>query len=117
MFDIGFWELVLISIVALVVLGPERLPGAIRSISRTINGVKRMANSVKDELAHELKIQELQDNLRNVEKQGLNSLAPELQESVDKLKAAAQDIHQPYVKADKPQENSAPLEKKSLDTE
>ncbi|WP_159217753.1 Sec-independent protein translocase protein TatB, partial [Klebsiella pneumoniae] len=34
MFDIGFWELVLIAIVALVVLGPERLPHAIRSVAK-----------------------------------------------------------------------------------
>ena len=68
MFDIGFWELVLISVVGLVVLGPERLPVAIRSVSKFINGAKAMANGVKDELTQELKIQELQDNLKKAEK-------------------------------------------------
>ncbi|EGQ9935398.1 twin-arginine translocase subunit TatB, partial [Vibrio vulnificus] len=36
MFDIGFWELVLIFVVGLVVLGPERLPHAIRSVARFV---------------------------------------------------------------------------------
>ena len=63
MFDIGFWELVLISVVGLVVLGPERLPVAIRSVSKFVGQAKSMANSVKDELSHELKVQELQENL------------------------------------------------------
>lgn len=64
MFDIGFWELILISVVGLVVLGPERLPVAIRSVSRWVGAARNMANSVKDELSQELKIQELQENLK-----------------------------------------------------
>lgn len=96
MFDIGFWELVLISVVALVVLGPERLPHAIRSVAKFVSAAKNMANSVKDELAHELKVQELQENLRKAEQMGMQNLSPELQESVDKLKQAAQDVQRPY---------------------
>jgi len=95
-FDIGFWELVLISVVGLVVLGPERLPVAIRSISKLINSAKSMANGVKDELAHELKIQELQDNLKKAEKMGMEELAPDLKASVEELKKAAADVQRPY---------------------
>jgi sec-independent protein translocase protein TatB len=100
-FDIGFWELVLISVVALVVLGPERLPHAIRTVSRTIHSVRRMANNVKDELSHELKIQELNDNLRKVEQSNIKDLSPELHESVEQLKVTAQEVQQPYVGANK----------------
>lgn len=96
MFDIGFWELVLISVVGLVVLGPERLPVAIRSVSKFINGAKAMANGVKDELTHELKIQELQDNLKKAEKMGMEELAPDLKASVEELKQAAADVQRPY---------------------
>lgn len=96
MFDIGFWELVLISVVGLVVLGPERLPHAIRSVSKFVGAAKNMANSVKDELSHELKVQELQDNLRKAEKMGLQDLSPELKSSVEQLKKAAQDVQRPY---------------------
>ncbi|MGF1763480.1 Sec-independent protein translocase protein TatB [Aliivibrio kagoshimensis] len=96
MFDIGFWELVLISVVGLVVLGPERLPVAIRSVMRFVNSAKSMANSVKDELSQELKIQELQENLKKAEQMNMQDLAPDLQKSVEELKQAALDVHRPY---------------------
>ncbi|MGO2508757.1 MAG: Sec-independent protein translocase protein TatB [Vibrio hibernica] len=98
MFDIGFGELVLISVIALVVLGPERLPTAIRSVSKFIRTAKTMANNVKDELSQELKIQELQDNLRKAENMGMKDLSPELQSSIEALKKAAQDVQRPYAK-------------------
>ena len=41
MFDIGFWEMALIFIIGLVVLGPERLPIAIRSVMKWINTLQR----------------------------------------------------------------------------
>ncbi|BDR14890.1 sec-independent protein translocase protein TatB [Vibrio sp. STUT-A11] len=96
MFDIGFWELVLISVVGLVVLGPERLPHAIRSVSRFVGAAKSMANNVKDELSHELKVQELQENLRKAEQMGMKDLSPELKSSVEELKQAAQSVNRPY---------------------
>jgi sec-independent protein translocase protein TatB len=116
-FDIGFWELVLISVVALVVLGPERLPHAIRSVTKFIGAAKSMANSVKDELAHELKVQELQDNLRKAEQMGMKNLSPELQESVDKLKQAAQDVQRPYAASNNTQtaDNSAATSAETMD--
>lgn len=97
MFDIGFWELILIAVVGLLVLGPERLPLAIRNVSRWMGAARRMANSVKDELEQELKIQELQDNLKKAESIGMKNLAPELQQSVDELKKAAADVQRPYL--------------------
>ena len=109
MFDIGFWELVLISVVGLVVLGPERLPVAIRSISKFVGQAKSMANSVKDELSHELKVQELQENLRKAEKMGMEDLSPDLKASVDELKQAAAEVQRPYAKpeSDKPSETKS----------
>ncbi len=96
MFDIGFWELILIAVVGLVVLGPERLPVAIRNVSRWIGAARRMAGSVRDELEQELKIQELQDNLKKAEQMGMQNLSPDLQQSVDELKKAAEDVQRPY---------------------
>nr|WP_216605617.1 Sec-independent protein translocase protein TatB [Vibrio crassostreae] len=98
--------MVLISVVGLVVLGPERLPVAIRSISKFVGQAKSMANSVKDELSHELKVQELQENLRKAEKMGMEDLSPDLKASVDELKQAAAEVQRPYAKpeSDKPSE-------------
>lgn len=98
MFDIGFFELVVISVIGLLVLGPQRLPGAIRSTSRTIRNIKNMANGFKQEIEQQIRIQELHDNLKKAEAQQLKDLAPELQESVDELKAAAASVNSPYRK-------------------
>tara|TARA_Y100001956_G_scaffold25720_1_gene25487 strand:- start:3822 stop:4253 length:432 start_codon:yes stop_codon:yes gene_type:complete len=112
-FDIGFWELVLISVVGLVVLGPERLPHAIRSVSKFIGAAKNMANSVKDELSHELKVQELQENLRKAEQMGMEDLSPELKSSVEELKQAAQEVQRPYAsKSDSAEKAAEPLNEK-----
>lgn len=106
MFDIGFWELMLISVVGLVVLGPERLPVAIRSVARFFNGMKSMANNVKDELSQELKIQELQDNLKKAEQMGMKDLSPELKSSIEELKQAAQSVQRPYQEQTSSDENN-----------
>lgn len=98
MFDIGFWELILIAVVGLVVLGPERLPVAIRNVSRFISSARKMASSVRDELEQELKLQELKDNLQKAEQMQMKNLSPEIQQSIDELKKAAQDVTHPYGK-------------------
>ena len=96
MFDIGFWELVVIGVVALVVLGPERLPVAIRTASHWIRLIRSTANSVKSELEQELKLQDLHNDLKKAEQLQMNNLSPELQESIEQLKAAAQSVTRPY---------------------
>ena len=47
----SFWELVVIAVVALLVLGPERLPGAIRSVSGFVRSVKQFGQQMQAELA------------------------------------------------------------------
>ncbi|ABZ78423.1 twin-arginine translocation protein, TatB subunit [Shewanella halifaxensis HAW-EB4] len=109
MFDgIGFMELLLIGIVGLVVLGPERLPTAVRSVSSWIRAMKKMANSVKDELEQELKIEQLHSDLKNAESQGLKNLSPELQDSINQLKEAAQSVNRPYQVEDVPAAKDVP---------
>ncbi|GGI91591.1 Sec-independent protein translocase protein TatB [Shewanella hanedai] len=117
MFDgIGFMELLLIGILGLVVLGPERLPVAVRSITGWIRAMKRMANSVKDELEQELKIEQLHSDLKNAENLGLKNLSPELQDSIDQLKEAAQSVNRPYkVEETPPASNSAPTDSTPLE--
>lgn len=98
MFDIGFWEILLIAVIALLVLGPERLPGAIRSVSKTVRNIKGMAQGFRNEIEHQLHIQELHENLKKAEQQGMKNLSPELNESVEQLKSAAADVQKPYSK-------------------
>ena len=102
MFDIGFWEIALISIVGLVVLGPERLPTAIRSVMHWINTAKGMANSVKSEITEELKLHELNEmneNMIKATKSGFEDLDPDLKESISEMKKSAQELVQPYKSA------------------
>jgi sec-independent protein translocase protein TatC len=79
-----------------VVLGPERLPVAIRTASHWIRLIRSTANSVKAELEQELKLQDLHNDLKKAERLQMNNLSPELQESIEQLKAAAQSVNRPY---------------------
>ena len=96
MFDIGFWELLLIAVIGLVVLGPERLPVAIRTVKGWINSVRSFSEGVKNELSEELRIQELHANLKKAEKSGMKDLSPEVAASVKSLQDAAEMVNKPY---------------------
>ena len=65
MFDIGFWELMLVFVIALVVLGPERLPGAARQAGLWVRRIRGLAHVAQQELERELKISELRQQLRD----------------------------------------------------
>ncbi|MBI4006540.1 MAG: twin-arginine translocase subunit TatB [Gammaproteobacteria bacterium] len=58
MFDIGFWELIVIAIVALLVIGPDRLPGFARETGRWISKLRRVINNTRRELERELQLSE-----------------------------------------------------------
>jgi sec-independent protein translocase protein TatB len=106
MFDIGFLELLLITIIGLVVLGPERLPVAIRTVRGWISGVRKFSDSVKTELTEELRIQELHANLKKAEQADMKNLSPEIAESLQTLKDAAEMVNRPYqLDKDKQSEN------------
>ena len=65
MFDIGFPELALASIVALLVLGPERLPGALRTLGLWIGRLRRSYYSVKTEIEREIGMDDVRRQLHN----------------------------------------------------
>ncbi|VTU06488.1 Sec-independent protein translocase protein TatB [Actinobacillus porcinus] len=89
MFDIGFSELVLVFIVGLVVLGPQRMPVAIRTVMKWVRTIRGLAANVQNELAQELKLQELQESIKKAEHLNLKSLSPELAQTVEELKQSA----------------------------
>ena len=92
MFDIGFSELVLLMLVGLVVLGPKRLPVAIRTVMSWVKTIRGLAANVQNELKQELKLQELQDSIKKAEQLNLKQLSPDLSKTVEELKEQAQKM-------------------------
>ena len=58
MFDIGFWELIVIVVIALLVIGPEQLPGFVRDLGRWTGRLRRLIHDTRHELERGLKIDE-----------------------------------------------------------
>ncbi|OUS06722.1 twin arginine-targeting protein translocase TatB [Gammaproteobacteria bacterium 42_54_T18] len=80
MFDIGFFELTLIGIIGLVVLGPERLPHAIRMTSAWIGKLRRASVAVKDELEREVNAHEMKKRIQEqMEEAGLSDIKKTLE--------------------------------------
>ncbi|AMN78459.1 Sec-independent protein translocase protein TatB [Pseudomonas azotoformans] len=65
MFGISFSELLLVGLVALLVLGPERLPGAARTAALWIGRLKRSFNAIKQEVEREIGADEIRRQLHN----------------------------------------------------
>ncbi|MGH8521031.1 MAG: Sec-independent protein translocase protein TatB [Gammaproteobacteria bacterium] len=59
MFDIGFWELCLVGVVALIVLGPEKLPRAARTAGLWLAKARRTLATVQEEVKRELELEDL----------------------------------------------------------
>ena len=81
MFGISFSELLLVGLVALLVLGPERLPGAARTAGLWIGRLKRSFNAIKQEVEREIGADEIRRQLHNehilsMEEQAKKILAP-----------------------------------------
>ncbi len=100
MFDIGFWELILIAIISLVILGPERLPVAIRTVRSWLAGIRKFSDTVKTELTEELRVHELHTNLKKAEQSNLQNLSPEVSESLKTLQEAAASVSEPFKKVE-----------------
>jgi sec-independent protein translocase protein TatB len=73
MFEVGFWEMVLIGIVGLLVFGPEKLPRVARETALWVRKARSVVSSVKHEIDHELQVQELRESL-NKQRKALGTL-------------------------------------------
>ena len=96
MFDISFGQLFLVLIVGLVVLGPKKLPVAIKTVAGWVKTLRSISATVQLELSRELKLQELQDSLKKAEESGLKSITPEIQASIDDLKRVTDSMKKAY---------------------
>ena len=69
MFGIGFTELLLIAVIAILFLGPDKLPGALVEMAKFIKGVKKTIGDAKSSLEEEMKIADLKEEALNYKKQ------------------------------------------------
>jgi sec-independent protein translocase protein TatB len=98
MFDVGFWEILLILVLALIVLGPERLPQAARTVGYWIGKGRRYIEGVKSEVEKEFDGSELKRMLHNQEVQ-IRELQGKLTDTEGEINRDIQnmaDTHQEY---------------------
>ncbi|WP_237067821.1 Sec-independent protein translocase protein TatB [Microbulbifer guangxiensis] len=85
MFDIGFFELLLVAVVGLLVVGPERLPDAVRTTARWWSGLKRTLHNAREELEREVGADDIRRELHN------ERILRELEESRRELEASVRE--------------------------
>ena len=87
MFDIGFAELLLIGVVGLLVVGPEQLPGAVRTVLAWTNRFRRSFDQIRTEVRRELHNDEIMQKLK-AESQALEQQVRDTTQSVEREIAA-----------------------------
>ena len=109
MFDLGFGELLLLAVIALVVLGPERLPVAARLAGRWIRKAREQWNSVKSELENEIADEELRRQLRETA-EAMRAGQQQMRSLHEDLASGTQSITQMTALKPAPAEAAAPAE-------
>jgi sec-independent protein translocase protein TatB len=104
-FDVGFSELMVIAVVALIVIGPERLPRVARTLGHLFGRLQRYVNDVKADINREIELEELrkfkaefEDAARGFENSvntTVNSVQTEVAKTESELNAAAQGREPP----------------------
>ena len=79
MFDIGFSEIIFIMVIALLVVGPERLPRLARTAGLWVGKMRGLITSVKADIEHELATEELRKQME------IRASVPELEELIDEV--------------------------------
>lgn len=95
MFDIGFSELIVIAVVALIVIGPERLPKVARTAGHLLGRLQRYVNDVKSDINREMQLDELKKLQAQVEESARSierDVGKELQSAETSLNQAAQGL-------------------------
>jgi sec-independent protein translocase protein TatB len=119
MFDIGFSELLVIGVVALIVIGPERLPRVARTLGHLAGRLQRYVSDVKADINREIELDELRKMRDEVQKAASNieaSVTAEVGKAQTDLDKTAEDLNksvQSAVEAKPPEAvvNAKPPEK------
>jgi sec-independent protein translocase protein TatB len=90
MFDLGFWELALIGVVALLVVGPDRLPGLARTVGLWVGRIRRYVSTVRDDIEREIQADELKKLLEKPDE--LSSLQDIVDETTGTISDAKKEF-------------------------
>lgn len=104
MFDIGFLELLVVFVVALLILGPERLPGAAKTAGLWVRKIRRSIQSVQREINAQLDQEELQRSIK------------ETNERIMRETASFQETAEAPVKKTQPNTQESPAEPQAEET-
>ncbi len=91
MFDIGFSELMVIAVVALIVIGPERLPKVARTVGHLFGRMQRYVNDVKADISREMALDDLRKLQANIQDTA-NSLEQSVNEEVRAVESGISQI-------------------------
>jgi sec-independent protein translocase protein TatB len=95
MFDIGFSELLVIAVVALIVIGPERLPKVARTLGHLFGRMQRYVNDVKADISREMELDELrkmQTSMEDAARSFQSSVSKEVSETESEFNKLAQAV-------------------------
>lgn len=99
MFDIGFWEICLVGLVSLIVIGPEKLPKAARVAGFWVGKTRNVVASVKAEIKEELQAEEMRQIIKEQTKlEEFHKLVDESSEVVNELKSSMNSLSEEQVK-------------------
>lgn len=116
MFDIGFAELLMIGVVALVVLGPEKLPTAVRTVGLWVGRAKRTISSVQSEISEELRMDELRRTAA-IQKEELDKELAEMKQPFNSAFSEESPMAQSVDQAEKPQPADSPKVSQTTDSD
>jgi sec-independent protein translocase protein TatB len=115
MFDIGFWELAIIGLVALVVVGPERLPKLAYTAGKWMGKGRKMLSQLKSEIDKEMKAEELKQILEEQKKQ-MNPLEEIVEETTGTLREFANETNKTAQEIEKTEANESEKEEQPVDS-
>lgn len=92
MFDIGLLELFIVATIALIVLGPEKLPSAARSLGLMIGKFRRTINGIQEDIERQARLDELKKKLDDPESIFEDNSSPNDSDSYDDEQEAQQDL-------------------------
>lgn len=91
MFDISFAEILVISLVALIVIGPERLPHVARIVGRIFGRARRFVSNVKEEVSNEIRLDELKE-LRASMQESAQNFETSVRREMDQIKTTTDSV-------------------------